>query len=68
MAAGRKKIERSTNQWRFYQDDSNQWRWKYIMQGRTAAQAYRSFGQYGDCIDDARSHGYRGKHDGRRDG
>ena len=66
MTTGRTKGERPTDQWKFCRDESNKWRWKYIMQGKAAAQAYRSFAQYEDCVDDARSHGYRGERDGRR--
>ena len=68
MSTERKKGDRSTDKWKFYQDGGNKWRWKYIMQGKTVAQAYSSFERFGDCVDDARSHGYRGKPDGRRCG
>lgn len=66
MSTGRKKGERSTGNWKFHQDSRSKWRWKYIMQGKTVAQAYSCFAQYGDCVDDARSHGYRGKPDADR--
>ena len=59
MPIERKKGDRSTDQWKFFRDDDDRWRWKYIMQGRIAAQAYNSFEQYRDCIQDARLHGYR---------
>jgi hypothetical protein len=59
MSAQRKILERSADKWKFYQDEANKWRWKYIMQGKTAAQAYSSFDQYSDCVQDARLHGYR---------
>lgn len=60
MPARRVKGDRSTDKWKFYQDRTSRWRWKYIMHGRTAAQAFNSFEQYGDCVEDARLHGYRG--------
>lgn len=59
MSTRRRKSERLTDNWKFYQDEANKWRWKYIMQGKTAAQAYSSFDQYSDCVQDARLHGYR---------
>ncbi|OGA55900.1 MAG: hypothetical protein A3F74_11115 [Betaproteobacteria bacterium RIFCSPLOWO2_12_FULL_62_58] len=59
MSTERKRDNRSADKWKFYQDNSNRWRWKYIMQGKIAAQAYYSFEQYRDCIQDARLHGYR---------
>ena len=59
MSSGKKKAERSTDKWKFYQDEANKWRWKYIMQGRTVAQAYGCFDRYGDCVQNARLHGYR---------
>ncbi|MBI3918485.1 MAG: DUF1508 domain-containing protein [Betaproteobacteria bacterium] len=58
MSSG-KIEERSTDKWKFYRDEANKWRWRYIMQGRTVAQAYGSFARYGDCVQDARLHGYR---------
>jgi hypothetical protein len=45
--------------WKFYRDADDKWRWKYIMQGKSVAQAYKGFEQYPDCIADARVHGYR---------
>ena len=59
MSSGRKRAQRSPDKWKFYQDGANKWRWRYIMQGKTAAQAYHSFDHYGDCVQDARRHGYR---------
>ena len=60
MTSERKRADRSTDNWKFYQDGANKWRWKYIMQGKTVAHAYGSFEHYRDCIQDARVHGYRG--------
>lgn len=59
MSSGRKRAQRSSDQWKFYRDEADKWRWKYIMQGKIAAQAYSSFDQYNDCVQDARRHGYR---------
>lgn len=59
MSSGRKRAERSTDKWKFYQDGANKWRWRYIMQGKTVAQAYGSFDHYSDCVRNARLHGYR---------
>jgi hypothetical protein len=59
MSFGRKRAQRTTDKWKFYRDGANKWRWKYIMQGKTAARAYSSFDRYGDCVRDARRHGYR---------
>jgi hypothetical protein len=66
MSTQKKRADRATDKWKFYQDEANKWRWKYIMQGRTAAQAYSSFEEYEDCVDDARTHGYRGAPNGRK--
>ena len=51
----------ATDSWQFYRDDERKWRWTYSLQGKTAARAYVGFERYGDCVDDARRHGYRGK-------
>lgn len=59
MSSRKERAERSADRWKFYQDDASKWRWKYIMQGKTAAQAYGSFDRYSDCVQDARLHGYR---------
>lgn len=59
MSFAKKRTRHSTDTWRFYRDEANRWRWKYILQGRIAAQAYSSFDQYSDCVRDARLHGYR---------
>jgi hypothetical protein len=58
--SGKARGSRTTDNWKFYQDASNRWRWKYVMQGKTVAQAYSTFERYGDCVNDARTHGYRG--------
>jgi hypothetical protein len=49
----------SADRWDFYRDEDNRWRWKYIMQGRTVAQAYEAHARYADCVADAKQHGYR---------
>jgi hypothetical protein len=54
-----RKASRPADRWRFFRDTANQWRWKYIMQGKTVAQAYEGFAEYVDCVADARVHGYR---------
>lgn len=59
MTSQRKTADSSNDRWSFYKDETDTWRWKYIMQGRTVAQAYESFEYYAACIADARSHGYR---------
>lgn len=65
MPARRGKGDRFTDKWEFFQDETSRWRWKYILSGRTAAQAFNSFEQYSDCVRDARLHGYRESRKGR---
>jgi hypothetical protein len=50
-----------TDGWQFHRDPDGEWRWKYIMHGRTVAQARRGYKQYSACVDEARVHGY-GEH------
>jgi hypothetical protein len=45
--------------WQIYRDADDRWRWKYIMQGRTVAQAREAHEHYSACIAEARVHGYR---------
>lgn len=54
-----RRSETSGDRWDFYRDENNRWRWKYIMQGRTVAQAYEAHARYADCVADAKQHGYR---------
>jgi len=54
-----RKTSTPADRWRFFRDAANNWRWKYIMQGKAVAQAYAGFAQYGDCVADAKAHGYR---------
>ena len=59
MTQQRKAGGRSADRWQFFQDASGNWRWKYIMQGKTVAQAYEGFAEYSGCVANARTHGYR---------
>ena len=45
--------------WKFHQDTDGEWRWQYIMHGRTVAQARQGHKQYSACVAEARVHGYR---------
>ena len=54
-----RKASRPADRWRFFRDAANNWRWKYILQGKAVARAYEGFAEYADCVADARAHGYR---------
>ena len=58
--AAKARPARTADNWRFYQDATHKWRWKYVMHGRTVAQAYASYDDFEGCVKDARTHGYRG--------
>jgi hypothetical protein len=45
--------------WKIYRGADGAWRWKYVMHGRTVAQARLGHEQYSSCIAEARVHGYR---------
>ena len=48
-----------TDGWEIYQDADDRWRWKYVMQGRTVAQARVGHEREAACVAEARVHGYR---------
>ena len=45
--------------WKIYRGSDGSWRWKYVMHGRTVAQARLGHEQYSSCVAEARVHGYR---------
>ena len=65
-ATSERRNEASGDRWDFYRDENNRWRWKYIMQGRTVAQAYEAHSRYADCVEDAKQHGYRDNNGARK--
>ena len=44
--------------WKFHRDPEGDWRWKYVMHGRTVAQARQGHKQYSSCVAEASVHGY----------
>ena len=59
MSRNRKPAERAPQPWRFFKDEHERWRWKYLMNGKAVAQAHEGFAEYADCVADARGRGYR---------
>lgn len=45
--------------WKFDRDPDGEWRWKYVLHGRTVARARQGHKQYSACVAEARMHGYR---------
>ena len=45
--------------WKFYRDADDRWRWKYVMHGRTVAQARVGHELEEACVAEACVHGYR---------
>jgi hypothetical protein len=45
--------------WRFYKDESRQWRWQQVSVGRVVlSESARGYAAYEACIADAQSQGY----------
>lgn len=45
--------------WRFYMDQAHRWRWQHLAIDRTVvAESAKGFGDYEDCLTDAKNSGY----------
>ena len=50
------------DRWEFYQDTKSEWRWRrYAPNGELVGSAHEGYKNKGDCLANARRHGYVGE-------